>query len=132
MSRDYNPLHADPRIGEKLGMKGAILHGLCSVSLQSHRSKVQYIQLDPTCCAQYGIASAAVLKQFGHNDPSNFKSIYGRFASPVYPGETLETSMWKEVESGGYITIAFVTKVKERDTVVISNGTVVVIQRGKL
>ncbi|KAI8827226.1 HotDog domain-containing protein [Fimicolochytrium jonesii] len=103
LSGDYNPLHADPRIGKKLGMKGAILHGLCF----------------------YGISAAAVLQSFANNEPSAFKSIYGRFASPVYPGETLQVNMWKVAEKDGKVYIAFVTKVKERDVVVISNGTVV-------
>ncbi|KAJ3300817.1 hypothetical protein HK104_000010 [Borealophlyctis nickersoniae] len=107
---DYNPLHIDPRIGQKLGMKGAILHGLCT----------------------YGYAAAAVLRHFGNNDPANFKSIYGRFASPVYPGETLETLMWKAKEEGGLLTVAFVTKVKERDVVVISSGTVILLAKSKL
>ncbi|KAJ3165401.1 hypothetical protein HDU88_004195 [Geranomyces variabilis] len=102
LSGDYNPLHADPRFGLKLGMKGAFLHGLCT----------------------YGISAAAVLKRLGGNDPSVFKSIYGRFASPVYPGETLQTLMWKVGEKDGITTIAFTTKVKERDLVVISSGTI--------
>ncbi|KAI9017461.1 peroxisomal dehydratase [Gaertneriomyces semiglobifer] len=103
LSGDYNPLHADPSIGERLGMKGAILHGLCT----------------------YGFSAAAVLRQFANDDPSAFKSIYGRFASPVYPGETLQTLMWNAGEKDGNTVVAFVTKVKERDAVVISNGTVI-------
>ncbi|KAI8922376.1 hypothetical protein PhCBS80983_g01495 [Powellomyces hirtus] len=102
LSGDYNPLHADPRFGKKLGMKGAFLHGLCT----------------------FGISAAAVLRHFGNNDPAAFKSIYGRFASPVYPGETLQTLMWKVAEKDGVTTIAFTTKAKERDLVVISSGTI--------
>jgi peroxisomal enoyl-CoA hydratase 2 len=30
LSSDYNPLHIDPQIGEKGGLGGCILHGLCS------------------------------------------------------------------------------------------------------
>ncbi|KAI8914223.1 putative peroxisomal dehydratase [Gorgonomyces haynaldii] len=72
LSGDYNPLHADPRIGKKLGMKGAILHGLCT----------------------FGHAANAVIGAY-KQDPKHFKSISGRFASPVYPGEKLVTRMWK-------------------------------------
>ncbi|KAI9105458.1 HotDog domain-containing protein [Phlyctochytrium arcticum] len=103
ISGDYNPLHADPRLCKKLGMDGAILHGLCF----------------------YGMSAAAVLKKFGDNDPATFRSMYGRFASPVYPGETLQVIMWKVTEENGQRAIAFVTKVKERDVVVIANGTVI-------
>jgi len=103
ISGDYNPLHADPSIAKKLGMEREILHGLCF----------------------YGFSAAAVLKHFGGNNPATFKSIYGRFASPVYPGETLETHMWKVGEKDGNTAIAFVTKVKERNIIVIANGTVI-------
>jgi acyl dehydratase len=96
LSGDYNPLHADPRIGKKLGMKGAILHGLCT----------------------FGGAASAVLKTFGGGDPKLFKSIYGRFASPVYPGDKVDTYMWKV----GGNKIAFVSKVGER--VVVQGGVV--------
>ncbi|RKO90031.1 MaoC like domain-containing protein, partial [Blyttiomyces helicus] len=109
LSGDYNPLHADPTIGAKLGMKGVILHGLCF----------------------FGISAGAVLRKFGNDDPTVFKSIYGRFASPVYPGETLQTLMWKAKEEAGLVTIAFVTKVKERNVVVIANGTVILHSASK-
>ncbi|KAJ3004913.1 hypothetical protein HKX48_000988 [Thoreauomyces humboldtii] len=104
LSGDYNPLHADGRIGKALGMNGAILHGLCS----------------------FGISAAAVLRRFGNNDPAAFKSIYGRFAAPVYPGETLRTNMWKVPSDGQVDTIAFVTSVKRdgKDVIVIAGGTV--------
>ncbi|RKO87817.1 HotDog domain-containing protein [Blyttiomyces helicus] len=103
LSGDYNPLHVDPSIGARLGMKGVILHGLCT----------------------FGISAGAVLRNFGNDDPTVFKSIYGRFASPVYPGETLQTVMWKVKEEAGLVTVAYITKVKERNVVVIGNGTVI-------
>lgn len=104
LSGDYNPLHADPRIGKALGMGGCILHGLCS----------------------YGIAAGGVIEKVAHNDASRFKSIYARFAAPVLPGETLQTYIWlvKDPKGSNDIVVAFVTKVKERNKVVINGGTV--------
>jgi len=72
LNGDYNPLHADPTVGPKMGFKGAILHGLCT----------------------YNIAAVQVLRAFGGSDPLNFKSFEARFSSPVLPGDELETLMW--------------------------------------
>ncbi|KAJ3102887.1 hypothetical protein HDU96_009474 [Phlyctochytrium bullatum] len=100
LSGDYNPLHADPSIGKRLGMKGAFLHGLCTM----------------------GFASAAVVKEVAGGDGSGFVAVAGRFASPVYPGETLTTRMWKVAEENGVVTVAYEAAVGER--VVIAGGVV--------
>ena len=98
LSGDYNPLHADPTIGPKMGLKGAILHGLCTFNHAAH----------------------AVLRAFGGSDPKNFKSFQARFASPVMPGDALLTSMWKVGQVDGYDEIYFVTTVNGKP--VLSNG----------
>ncbi|RUS34206.1 HotDog domain-containing protein [Jimgerdemannia flammicorona] len=101
---DYNPLHADPTIAPKIGFERAILHGLCS----------------------YGTAAHAIVKHLAANDSDRFVSIDARFAKPVYPGDTLETHMWKvDGAPAGHEHVYFIVKVKERDVVVISNGLVV-------
>jgi acyl dehydratase len=112
LSSDYNPLHIDPRIGERLKMKGVILHGLCT----------------------FAHSTSAILQEYGGNDQSALKTIYGRFVSPVYPGETLITEIWKMKQENGVVTVAFQTKVKERNAIVISGGsaTVLVLQKSKL
>ncbi|TGZ81494.1 Thioesterase/thiol ester dehydrase-isomerase [Ascodesmis nigricans] len=99
LNGDYNPLHADPTIGPKMGFKGAILHGLCT----------------------WNITAQGVLGTFGGNDGQRLKSFQARFASPVMPGDKLVVEMWKtgKVEEGAE-EVLFETKVEGR--VVLSNG----------
>ena len=95
LNGDYNPLHADPAIAEKAGFKAPILHGLAS----------------------YGIAARAVLRSFDIGDASRLKSFGLRFSSPVYPGETIRTEIWKD--DG---VISFRARITERDVLVLNNG----------
>lgn len=92
---DNNPLHADPAVARDAGFERPILHGLAS----------------------YGIAAHAVIRQCASLDPTRLRSIEARFASPVYPGETLRTEIWQQ---GDYIQ--FRVRVVERDRIVLSHG----------
>ncbi|KAI9250169.1 HotDog domain-containing protein [Phascolomyces articulosus] len=101
LSGDYNPLHIDVPVARKVGFPNPILHGLCT----------------------YGITGHSILKQLAGNDRTRFKSIEGRFSSPVFPGETVEVYMWKvDDKEPGVQGVIFAVKVKERDVVVINNG----------
>ncbi|MBT3700385.1 MAG: 3-alpha,7-alpha,12-alpha-trihydroxy-5-beta-cholest-24-enoyl-CoA hydratase, partial [Alphaproteobacteria bacterium] len=61
----------------------------------------------------------AVLRTYCDYDASRFKSLKLRFSSPVYPGETIRTEMWKDGN-----VISFRSRVIERDVVVLNNGCV--------
>jgi acyl dehydratase len=95
LSGDRNPLHAEPAIARAAGFAKPILHGLCT----------------------YGTVCRAVLRAYCGYDATRIKSFDVRFSAPVYPGETLVTDIWDE---SGFL--AFRTKVKERDVVVLNNG----------
>lgn len=99
LNGDYNALHVDPKVAEKAGFTAPILHGLAS----------------------YGVAARAVLKACDIKDVSKLRSIRCRFSSPVYPGETLRTEVWKNNNQ-----VWFRVRVVQRDTVVLNNGYAII------
>jgi len=96
LSGDLNPLHIDADVATGAGFDGPILHGL----------------------ATYGVIGRALLAARCDNDPTRLKRIDGRFSSPVYPGETIETSIWDEGDG----KLAFRARVTQRDKIVFTNG----------
>jgi acyl dehydratase len=74
LSGDRNPLHSDPWFARELaGFPKPILHGLCT----------------------YGVAGRALVAELGGGDATKITAISARFTSPVFPGETLRTSIWR-------------------------------------
>jgi acyl dehydratase len=102
LSGDPNPLHASPKVAQAANFKAPILHGLCTL----------------------GVAGHAILKTACDYDVTHFKSMDLRFSSPVYPGETIRTEMWRD--DG---IVSFRSRVLERDVVVLNNGRAEVTSR---
>lgn len=92
---DVNPLHIDPAAARKVGFKGPILHGL----------------------ATYGFVGHALLKSLLDYDPSRLIELDGRFSSPVYPGDRIETDLWVDGE-----IVSLRVRVPDREVVVFDNG----------
>lgn len=101
LNGDYNPLHATPEPGEAMGFGGAIMHGLYSWNTTAH----------------------ALLQLLGGSEPGNTREFAARFASPVKPGDRLETKVWRmgNKDGEGWEEVRFVTAVKG-GKVCLSNG----------
>ncbi len=84
LSGDRNPLHSDPSFAASGGFDKPILHGLCT----------------------YGFTGRALLHALCGSDPARFKSIEGRFSSPVIPGEALTVRMWVDGDAAVFQTSA--------------------------
>ncbi|MAG29387.1 MAG: enoyl-CoA hydratase [Deltaproteobacteria bacterium] len=75
---DPHPIHVDPEVARRGGMKAPILMGLNTL----------------------GMAGRAVLHSVGGSEPDSLRSLSGRFANPAFNGDTLTTQIWV-VESDG-------------------------------
>jgi acyl dehydratase len=95
LNGDPSPLHCDMEVAQRAGFERPILHGLCT----------------------YGFACRAVLRAYCDYDVTKIKSFDARFVSPVYPGETIVTHLWKDGP-----VVSFECRVAERDAIVIRNG----------
>ncbi len=101
LNGDLNPLHIDPSFSGILGFDKPILHGLCT----------------------FGLAVKHILAVFCDSDVKLFKAVKARFAKPVMPGQSVETSMWLEREASG-CRVHFEVRVVETAVVVISGAYV--------
>jgi acyl dehydratase len=95
---DRNPLHADPDYAARAGFPRPILHGLCA----------------------FGFACRAILRTFCDYDPGRLREQVVRFTSPIFPGETLRTELWRDDS-----VVSYRTRAVERDVVVLDHGQAV-------
>jgi acyl dehydratase len=95
LTGDRNPIHAEPDFALRAGFDRPLLHGLCS----------------------FGMSCRAVLESYADVDPARIASHQARFASPVYPGETLTFNLWRDGAD-----VSFEASVRTRGVTVIKNG----------
>jgi acyl dehydratase len=74
LTGDRNPLHSDPAFAKKAGFDRPILHGMCT----------------------YGYTARILLHAACESRPERFEAMSGRFASPVYPGDTITVDGWAD------------------------------------
>lgn len=74
LSGDYNPLHIDPAAARFGGFEAPILHGLCT----------------------FGHCAQLLTGALCGGDPARFGGLRLRFASPVFPGDTLQLLAWHD------------------------------------
>jgi acyl dehydratase len=103
LSGDKNPLHADPNMAALGGFDRPILHGLCS----------------------FGIACKAAVDAALGGDVTKVTRYQARFSGVVFPGEAIETSMWRE---GDHVILRAVAK--EREAPVLSNAALTIKDDG--
>ena len=97
LTGDRNPLHSDKQFSDVGGFPRPILHGLCT----------------------YGFTGRLLLQGLCDSNPLNFKGMYGRFSSPVMPGEKLVVQLWNDGDG-----CALFRTLGEDGRVVINSGTV--------
>ncbi len=98
LSGDPNPLHVDPAVARSAGFDRPILHG----------------------GATYGFVGYALLKALCKGEPARLRQLDVRFSAPVYPGETIETSIWRLGDGRA----AFRSQVRQRGAIALDNGYV--------
>jgi acyl dehydratase len=99
LSGDKNPLHADPSFAAMGGFEKPILHGLCT----------------------FGVVCKAVVDNALDGDVTKVARYQVRFSGVVYPGETIQTNMWREDDK-----ILIRALVKEREAPVLTNAAITV------
>ena len=92
LNGDMNPLHIDPQMAAMGGFDVPILHGLCTL----------------------GIVGRQIFEAFGDRRPCSFRRCKARFVKHVFPGETLQTELWR---SGS--EVIFQASVVERKSIVL-------------
>jgi acyl dehydratase len=73
LSGDRHTLHSDPEFARRAGFPRPILHGLCT----------------------FGFSGRALLHSLADGDNSRLTGVTGRFARPVFPGDTLTVRIWR-------------------------------------
>jgi acyl dehydratase len=97
-SGDMMPIHVDDDFAKKVGLPGIIAHGLCTMAMTSQ----------------------AVVALTCGGDPSKLKRLAVRFASNVFPGNDVVTTVYEAGERDGRKLYAY--EAESAGATVIKNG----------
>ncbi len=95
-----NPIHIDNEVAKKAGLRGIIVHGLCTMSM----------------------AMQAIIETYLDSNPSTLLSIGVRFSAPVYPGDELVVEGWENGGEDSMDLIGFEVTRKSDGVKVIKDG----------
>jgi acyl dehydratase len=98
MLNDHNRVHSDPVFAKNSGFNRPILHGLATFSMAVHQILMQCTSFFSNSNFQPFTAQASLI-------------------SPVFPGDTLRTELWKESNR-----FHFRMRAMQRDAVVLDSG----------
>jgi acyl dehydratase len=87
-SGDSNPIHLDEQAARIAGLPGVVVHGLCTMALTAK------LTVDHVCDGQ----------------PQRLKRLAVHFSRPVFPGDTLITTIWRDPDSAARMLLAFETR----------------------
>ncbi len=99
-SGDRNPIHTNENVAKASGLKGIIVHGLCTLSLTMR----------------------AIIECYLDGDPSKLRRLGSRFASPVYPGDILVIDGWEIGKQDEKTVLGFEVTRRDDDVKVLRNG----------
>ena len=101
-SKDKNPIHVNEEVAKKAGLKGIIVHGLCTMAMTIDNIIDKYLSADP----------------------KKISSVSLRFSSPVWPGDSLQVNGWHANEDSN--TLRFEVE-NSSDIKVIKSGKLSII-----
>ena len=95
-SGDPMPIHTDEDVAKAMGLPGIIVHGLCTMAMNS-------VAVVEACC---------------DGDPERLKRLAVRFSKPGLPGQDISTSIYSVEGSNGRASYCFETQMENGDLII--------------
>jgi len=99
-SGDPMPIHTDEDFAKSVGLPGIIIHGLCTMAMNS----------------------VAVVQECCDGDPERLKRLAVRFSKPGLPGEDISTTIWAVEGGAGDGREAFCFETEMGGDLIIKDG----------